>query len=486
MSESNFIKQKAFSSVVWKFLERIMAQLVSLVVSVTLARLLSPDDYSTVSVVAIFFAFANVIISGGLNTALIQKKNADKVDYSTVLYTSVLISLLIYGILFFCAPYIAILYHKEELVSIVRVMGLSLPIYAIKSILCAYISANLQFKKFFFATIGGTLASAVVGIYMAIHGFGAWALVGQQITNTIIDTLILLLTTRMPIGIVISFTRLKELFGYGWKVLVSSLLSSAYMEAVPLFVGIKFSATDLSFYTKGKSFPSLISSTTTSTLSAVLFPVLAKYQDDKDALLRHTRNFIRVASFVAFPLMLGLFAVSENFVKVILTEKWLDAVFYIRVFCIVSMFEMIHMGNCETIKAMGRSDIFLIMEIIKKSSYFVIIAVFIFFGKTPEALAISSIVCTLVALIVNAIPNMKLIGYNFKNQIIDVLPNLVIALIMCVVVVLIGMISINMYLSLIIQIVSGAVCYLLLSIFSKNQSMGYILEVLKNRKEGRA
>lgn len=461
-------------------MERFIAQAVSLAVSIILARLLTPDDYSIVGIVVIFFNFANVIISGGLNTALIQKKDADKEDYSTVLYISIIVSVVLYGLLFVTAPFIAGLYEKPLLVPIIRIMSLSLPIYAVKSVVCAYISSNLQFRKFFFATIVGTVISAVIGIYMALNGFGAWALVAQQMTNTVIDTVILLATTRLPLVLKISISRFKVLFGYGWKVFVSSLLNTAYSETVPAFIGIKFTTADLSFYTKGKNFPTLLSSTTTNTLSAVLFPVMAKYQDDKAALLNYTRRFIKLASYISFPLMLGFFAVSDNFVSVLLTDKWMPASFYIKIFCITSMFEMIHIGNCETIKAMGRSDIFLIMEIIKKSSYFIIIALFLWLGSSPESLAISAVICTAVAIVVNSIPNRKLIDYRFRQQIFDLVPNLLTAAVMCIAVLLVGRLAINKLLLLALQIATGLIVYVVLSLSTKNDSFYYILNLLKS------
>lgn len=474
------LKSKAFFSVIWKFLERIIAQLVSLIVSIVLARILMPADYSVVSLVSIFFAFANIIISGGLNSALIQKKNSDRLDYSTVLYSSVLISVLVYIILFFTAPVLAGIYNQQILIVIIRIMGLSLPVTAIKSIWCAYISANLQFKKFFFATIGGTLASAVIGIAMALNGFGPWALVAQQMTNTIIDTIILIASTRIGILLSFSFDRFKQLFNYGWKVLVSSIIGTAYSQLIPLVIGVKYTSTDLSYYTKGKGFPELISTTSTYTLSAVLFPVLSKYQDEKDVLLNYTRLFIRLSSYIMFPLMLGLCAIAEDFVSVVLTDKWLPAVPYIRIFCVAYMFDMIHVGNCETINAMGRSDIYLIMEIIKKTAYFITIFVFLRISKSPEMLAMAFVVCTLIAIVVNSIPNRKLIGYRYKHQIIDILPNLILALIMCVLVFFAGEIQMNKLVLLILRVLFGGIIYVALSFLTKNKSFIYLINLLKD------
>lgn len=479
MNTDTNLKKRTISSTIWKFSEQVMAEIVSLIVSIVLARLLSPSDYSIIGVIGIFSSFASVLITGGLNTALIQKKNADGQDYFMVLITSVLSAILMYALFFFLAPFIASLYNISLIVPVTRIITLTLPVNAVKSVVCAYISSNLKFKKFFLATIGATIVSALVGISLAFNGFGVWALVAQRLVNDIVSTFLLLITTKIPFTLKVSFNKLSSLFKYGWKVLASSLLGIAYSQIVPIVIGLKFSPTELSYYTKGHSFPNLISSNTNNTFSSVLFPVMAKFQDNKEVLLNYTRRFIKVTSFVAFPLMLGFFAVSDNFIRVVLTEKWMGASVYIKVFCISLMFEMIHTGNCETIKAMGRSDIFLVMEIIKKSLYFFTIAVFLVFGKSPVFLASSSIVCTLVAIIVNCIPNITLIGYRIKDQIVDLLPNLLSAIIMCFLVTLIGNLIVNMYLSLLVQIVSGIIIYVAISVIIKNENFKYLIDLIK-------
>lgn len=478
--EDKSIKKKAFASVFWKFSERMLAQLVSLVVSIVLARILDPKDYSVVSIVVIFFTFANVLISGGLNTALIQKKEKDIVDYSTCLFASVAMAVVIYVLLFFCAPLIAKTYDQPILIIMIRVMGIALPINAIKSIWCAYISSNLMFKKFFFATLGGTLLSGIVGITLACNGFGAWSLIAQQMTNIIVDTSILIITTGLKLVLKVSMTKLKVMWSYGWKVFVSSIIGTIYTQITPLVTGIKFSTTDLSFYTKGKSFPELLSSTSTNTLAAVLLPVLSKYQDDKEALLRYTRRFIQLSSYIAFPLMLGLFAVADKFVLVLLTDKWLPAVPFIRIFCIALMFDMVAIGNCETIKAMGRSDIFLIMEVIKKTGYFITIAIFVWFSWSAQVLAIASVVCTLIQIVVNSIPNKKLIGYSYRMQLQDLAPNLIVAIVMCILVEIIGLLKMNNLVLLTIQVALGGLIYIALSYISRNNAFEYFLNVVVN------
>lgn len=476
------MKMIAVSNSFWKFGERFIAQGVSLIVSIILARILSPTDFGVVGIVTVFFNLANVIISGGLNTALIQKKNADVDDYSSVMIVCVAISIGLFTVLFFLSPVIANIYKNPILIPMIRVMGLSLPIYAFKSIICAYISSSLNFKAFFFATFGGTAVSAVIGITMALNGFGAWALIFQQVSNTFIDTAILFLITRMPFMFRFSKHKFIRLYRYGWKVFVSSMIDAIYNQTLPLVIGAKYSSADLSYYTKGNTFPGAIAGTTTSTLNAVLFPILAIQQDDKKVVLVYLRRFMQLSSFILFPVMLGLFAVADNFIAVILTEKWMPATIYLRLFCIADMFMMIHSGNCEAIKAIGRSDIFLKMEIIKKVSYFAIIGVFLLFSKSALGLALSMIFCNVVAIFVNSFPNRKLIGYSYKLQLEDLLLNLFPSVIMMAVVMVVGIVPFGNKLTvLLIQILMGMLVFIVTCSLTKNKSFFYLLEILKER-----
>lgn len=481
MEENNVIKKKAFAGVIWKLMERVCAQLVSLVVSVILARILMPDDYSVVSIVTIFFAFCNVFISSGFNTALIQKKDADIIDYSSVLCVSIGIATVLYILMFIAAPLIANLYHKDILIAVIRIMALTFFINAIKSVLCAYISNNLQFKKFFLSTIVGTIISAFVGMYMAMKGFGPWALVAQQMTNSIIDTLILYSTTKMKFVFKVSFERLKSLFSYGWKMFVASIISTAHEEIKPLIVGVKFTTEDLAFYNKGKSFPNLLNSSISDTISAVLFPVISKFQENKETVLNITRKFMGAVSYIIFPVMIGFWVISDNFIEILLTEKWMSAAAYVKIFCISYMFNIIQIGNLQAIRAIGRSDIILKLEILKKSLYFVVIVLFVCISDSPYMLALSEIICTVIATTINSMPNRKLIGYKYSYQLADLLPNLLLAIGMGIIVYLFNFVISNRILCLIIQILSGMVIYFTASIFTKNKNFFYLINLMKKK-----
>lgn len=473
------LKKNAFTGMLWKLTERIGAQLVSLIVAVVLARILTPDDYSVVGVVTVFFAFCNVFVIGGFNTALIQKKDADQKDYSSILLISILISVALYTALFFLAPWLSGLYEKPLLIPVFRVMGLTLIIDAVKAVLYAYVSNQLQFKKFFFATLIGTLSSAVIGIAMAYMGFGPWALVAQKMISSAADTVVLLILTKFKLQLRIYAERVKRLFSYGWKIFVSSLISTVYEQSSPLIIGLRFSAVDLSFYTKGRSFPLMVNTSLEGALTSVLFPVISKVQDDHDAVLSYTRRFMRTASYVIFPMMVGFLAVSDNFVRVLLTEKWMGASIYIQIFCVTYMFNIVQSGNLQTIRAIGRSDIVLKLEVIKKSLYFVVLLSAVLLAQTPQLLAVATVVNSVIATIVNTMPNRKLIGYRYRDQLADLLPNLLITVVMGVVVYFVNYLPMGAFLELVLQIAVGVAVYVLLSLITRNQNLFYLIKAVK-------
>ena len=477
--EDSQLKKSVFTGMIWKLAERIGAQVVTLVISIVLARMLTPDDYSIVGIVTVFFAFCNVFVVGGFNTALIQKKDADTKDYSSVLTVSTVIAVVLYAVLFFCAPWIASVYDKPLLIPVFRVMGLTLIIDAVKAVLYAYVSNQLQFKKFFFSTLCGTLSSAVIGIIMAYNGMGPWALVAQKMISSLADTVVLAFTSRMRMQLKVSMERIKGLFNYGWKIFVASIISTVYEQINPLIIGLRFTGADLSYYSKGHSFPLAMNTALDGALTSVLFPAMSKVQNDKTAVLAYTRRFMRVASYVIFPVMVGFMAVSDSFVRVLLTEEWMGASIYIKIFCVTFMFNIIQNGNLQTIRAIGRSDIILKLEIIKKSLYFAVIFTMVMFAGDPVMLAAATVINTGIATVVNTAPNRKLIGYRYRDQIADILPNLIIAAVMGIGVFLLNNLPIGALWVLLAQCAAGVLGYLLLSVLTRNQSFYYLLQMIK-------
>lgn len=475
------LKKSTFDGMLWIFGERMSAKLVSFLVTLVLARLLMPEDYSVISVAAIFFTFCRVIINGGLNTALVQKKDADSLDYSSVLCVTVSMAAILYVVVFLAAPWIAELYDKEQLTAVIRVMGLSFFIMAFKSVLNAYTSSHLQFRKFFFATIVGTVISAAVGIGMALKGFGAWALVAQEMTNNLIDTLMLLVTTGMKVRLRCSIQRLRQLFAFGFQNFVSSLVNVIYGQLSPLVIGLRFSTVDLAFYTKGQSFPGLINTTLSETMSEVLFPVMTKVQDSLEDVCNVTRRYMKTSTYVIFPIMVGLMVVADTFVRLLLTEKWMNCAIYIKIFSVSYMLGLISVGTIQAFRALGRSDVVLKLELVKKALSMVVLVSFIVLAKRPEALAVCSAVCSFMAFCVNAIPAGKILGYGFWKQARDLLPNLLLSLLMAVPVVLLEKIRIPDQILLPVQILMGGAVYVGLSLLLKNESFRFVLDTVRQR-----
>lgn len=479
------LKLKTLSSIIWKFMERILAQGVSFVVTIVLARILVPDDYSVVSIVTVFFSFCNILITGGLNTSLIRKKDTDIVDYSTVLFFSLFVALVLYIIMFISAPYIAKLYDKEILKPVFRVMGVIFFIYAFKSVIYAYVSHQLNFKKFFGATFIGTIISAVIGIAMAKNGFGSWALIAQQLSNNTFDLLFLFAVTKIKFKFVFSFERLKYHIKYSWKLFVASLIDSTYNEIKPLIIGLKYTTVDLAFYNKGNNFPTLVNTTISNTMSSVLFSTFSKLQDDKEAMLAAVRRYIKLSSYIMFPAMLGLFVVGDELIELLLTDKWSSAVPFLRIFCIVYMFDLIHVGNLHAIKAMGRTDISLKLEIIKKTTYFLIIFLFVWFSKSTFVFALCNILCSIVGTIVNTYPNRKLLGYKYRLQFADVANNFICSIIMCGIVYLLELLPLKGVSLLVLQVFTGIISYILLGLLFKNDNFYYMVGLMKELLKGK-
>ncbi len=471
----------AISGVIWRFSERVSAQLVSFVVSIVLARILLPKDYGIVAIVMIFTNIADVFANCGFATALVQKKNADKKDFSTVFYFSIVISLLLYLILFVGADFVADYYKQPLLSPIIRVMSLRIPIASLNSVQQAFVSRKLMFKKFFFATLGGTLSSAIVGIALALLGFGAWALVAQYLANAIIDSVVLWFTAKWRPTFEFSFERLKNLFSFSWKMLVSELLNTGYQQFRGLVIGKVYTGEDLAYYNRGTQFPSLIVSNINTSIGSVVFPVMSKVQDDKERLKNQVRQSIRISSYIMWPLMIGLAVMSDSVIILLLTEKWLPCSIFLKISCIIFAFEPVQTANLQAIKAIGRSDLFLKLEIIKKvTAILLVIAVM---KISVLAIAVSGLGYTIFAMIINSAPNRKLLKYSFKEQILDLISPIILSTIMGAGVYFIGLVNINLIVKIVIQIIIGAVIYVGISILTKNESFLYLIDIAKTKKQ---
>lgn len=471
-----------FSGFIWRFAERCGAQLVQFIVSVILARILEPEAYGTIALITVFITILQVFVDSGLGNALIQKKDADDIDFSTVFYTNICFCFTLYIGMFFAADLIASFYKDPALVPLIRVLSLTIIISGVKNVQQAYISRNMMFRKFFFATLAGTIAAAVAGIAMAYRGMGVWALVAQQLLNLTIDTIVLWITVKWRPKRVFSAERLKGLFSYGWKLLVSRLLDAGYNNIRQLIIGKLYTSSDLAFYNRGKQFPNIIVTNVNSSIDSVLLPAMSMEQDDRNHVKDMTRRSIKISVYVMAPLMIGLAVVAPTVVKLVLTDKWLPCIPFLRIFCIMYMFYPIHTSNLNAIKAMGRSDLFLKLEIEKKTIGIVLLLATMRQGVM--AMAYSLLVSSVISQLINSGPNKKLLGYGYIAQLMDILPSIMMAVGMGICVSCIGMFDLLPSVALCIQVVIGLFVYILESVIFKDDSFfflwGLIKGILKN------
>lgn len=466
-----------FSNFFWRFSERCGAQLVTFIVSIVLARILAPEDYGQVALITVFTTIMQVFVDSGLGTALIQKKDADDLDFSSVFYFNFAVCLVLYAIMFMVAPLIAWFYKDSTLTPIVRVISLTIVISGVKGIQQSYVSRNMLFKRFFYATLGGTVFSALLGIGLAYAGFGVWAIVAQQLSNTAIDTLILWLTVKWRPQKMFSWERLKGLLSFGWKMLASALLDTVYGNIRSLIIGKMYSSADLAYYNQGDKFPNVIANNINTSIDSVLLPTMASEQDNASRVKAMTRRAIKTSTYIMAPLMMGLAFCAEPIVRLILTDKWLPCVPYLRIFCITYMFYPIHTANLNAIKAMGRSDLFLKLEIAKKIVGIALLLSTMWFGVM--AMAYSLLISSVTSQIINSWPNRKLLNYRYLDQLKDILPGIALAVVMGFCVNLVGLFHLSNVVTLLVQIPMGATIYIAASAVLHLESYEYLMGMIR-------
>ena len=481
---TNSTKRVVFSNFLWRFAERTGAQIVQFIVSIVLARVLLPEAYGTVALMTVFIQILQVFVDSGLGNALIQKKNADNIDFSTVFYTNIAFCLILYALLFLASPIIAYFYEDPALTAYTRVLGLTVIISGVKNVQQAYVSRKLLFRRFFFATLTGTLTAAVVGIALAYSGAGVWALIAQQITNLLVDTVMLWITVKWRPDRVFSKERLKGLFSYGSKLLISAIIDTVYNNVRQLIIGKLYTKKDLAYYNQGKQFPNVVVTNINTSIDSVLLSVMSKEQDHRESVKQMTRRAIKTSTYIMAPLMMGLAFCRDTVIELLLTEKWLSAVPFMRIFCITYMFYPVHTANLNAIKAMGRSDLFLKLEIIKKAVGLAVMLTTMWFGVMM--MAYSLLFTSIVSQIINSWPNKKLLGYSYFEQLKDLLPGILLAVFMGICVMLIGYIpDLPLIVTLVLQIAVGGVIYILLSKLLKLESFEYMLELIKDFVSGK-
>lgn len=475
-------KDSVGASLGWAFAERILAQVVTLIVTVILARLLDPEQYALVAVVSIFITIANVFVTSGYGNALIQKKDADLLDFSSTLFLALAVSIVLYGILFFTAPLIAGFYKTPELCPVLRVMSLRLIVAAINTVQHAYVSKKMQFRKFFFSTLIGTIVSAIIGILFAYKGFGVWALVAQYMTNTTIDTIVLAFTCGWRPIFSFSLKRMKRLFAYGSKLLASDIIGTVYEQLHGLILSKVFKPTDLSYYNQGSKYPELFINNIEASVHKVMFQVLSDSQDSLDALLSVTRKTIRISTFSISPIFWGLAACGNSLVELLLTKKWLPCVPYLQIICLIDLIHPLMSSHTRLYKAIGRSDVFLRNTCVRYGVGIALLISSAIIFKNPYIVSLTGLITLVVMCVICAIETKRLIAYSFIEQIKDIAGSLLIGFFMYAIVSNIRIPNAHIFVQFLIQVTAGAVFYLSVSYLFNRAVFKEMLTVLQRRK----
>lgn len=470
-------KFSVISSLIWKFLERTGTQGVQFIVQIILARILAPQQFGTIAIVLVFINVANVFVQSGLNTALVQKKEVDEADFSTIFYISIIIALILYLLIFFSAPSIAKFYRDTSLVSILRVLSIVLFTGALNSVQIAFLSRSLLFKRFFVSSLVAILFSGGLGVFAAYLNFGVWALVIQQISNQIILSIVLWFTVKWRPKLIFSLKKAKVLFSFGWKILVSSLSNVLYLEVRTLIIGRIFDSSTLAYYKRGENFPRYIVNNLNGSIQTVMLPTLSAYQEDLKKSKSIMRKAIATSSFLVFPVMIGLIVIAKPLVLILLTDKWLFAVPYIQIFSISYALLPLYTANIQAINAMGRSDIYLKLEIIRKAIGISILVISIPMGI--YAIAIGQAIYTILSSLISLFSNKALLKYDYKEQFLDIIPSLTLSLIMGVSIYFIQFIDLKIWQTLLSQVFSGALIYIGLAAILKIKILKYLYETVK-------
>ena len=478
MAES--LKNKTIKGLGWSALDNAARYGMQFMIGIVLARLLSPDDYGLLGLVGIFTVVCTALVNGGFTTALIRKKEATDDDYNTVFICNLGMSLLLYVVVFLCAPLIADFFEREELTPLVRVTSLGLIIGALAMVQQTRLTKRIDFKTQTKITLVATALSGVVGIGMAFAGFGVWALVGQQLTSQTMSTILLYIYNRWLPCLRFSIESFHELFGFGWKMMVSILLDAVWKELTQVVVGKFYSPATLGQYTRAKHYAKLLSSNLTSVVERVTYPVLSSIQDDKQRMVSAYRRIIRTSMFITTVALFSLAAVSEPLIYCMIGPKWHEASTYLPLICITFSLYPLHAINLNMLQVQGRSDLFLGLEIVKKVISLAPLFIGAFVGIMPMLL--TNMVVGIIAYFLNSHYSGRLLGYSSLMQLRDIAPSYALAVAIALSVWFLKYLPLSYWIILPLQITVGAIVFFSICKLFKMNEYNEIIEILKNSR----
>ncbi|MDO5787121.1 MAG: lipopolysaccharide biosynthesis protein [Phascolarctobacterium sp.] len=464
------------AALLWKLLERFSVQGSQFIIQVFLARLLSPEHYGALAIMMIVVNLANVVIQNGFNTALIQNKDANDEDFSSVFWLVLGISCYVYVGLWYIAPHMASFYNMAYLVNPFRVICLMMIPGALNSVQLAIIRKNMDFKKEFTSNLVSIVISGFIGITCAYIGLGLWALVVQTLLNTTISCFTMWKVVGWRPSFIFNSNRVKVLFSYGYKLVLAGVIDTLYGNLSAFVIGAKYSSASLGYYARGNQFPAALMGAINSAVQSVMLPALSIIQDNKKEFKLLMRKSITLSCYVVFLLMAILAGIAKPMVSLVLTDKWLPCVPYIQIFCFTYAFWPVHTNNLQAINALGRSDIFLKLEVIKKVIGLSALAFAVYYYDDPISIAGMGIVTAITSSFINCYPNKYLLDYSYFEQMKDLLPYSILALTTCLIELLIVTYIDNSIIAMVLAIIGGTLFYVFVSSLSKLEAYMFIYE----------
>ena len=473
------LKEKTVNGVVWSSIDRFTSQGISFVFSMLIARMLMPSDYGVIAMLGIFMAVSGCFIDSGFGTALVRKLDRTETDFSTVFYFNNVVAILFYGLLWLASPYIADFYDLPLLEDVTKVVGLNLIVGTLGAIQRTKLSIAIDFKTRAKISVITTVFTGVVGLYLAYKGYGVWALVFQGLSSNILRTLLLWGYVKWRPQWVFSWKSFREMFSFGSKMLASGLLDTIYNNIYTIVIGKCFNSSALGVYSRADGLAQFPSSNITGVLQNVTFPVLSSIQNDEERLAVGYKKLLRLSAFIIFPLMVGLAAVADPFIRLALTDKWEGAIYYLQILCFAMMWYPIHAINLNLLMATGHSDYFLKLEVIKKIQGVIILCATIPLGLV--AMCYGRIVSSLISLVWNTYYTKKLIGYGYIQQMKDFTHILLHSLVMGAITSGVVCVLPSLWMKLLIGIIVGAIYYALGAYLMKFEEMQELLFILKRK-----
>lgn len=450
------IKKKTINGLSWSLIDNMAGKAVTFVIGIILARLLSPKEFGLIGMITVFIAVSHSFIDSGFSQALIRKNKCSDEDYSTVFYFNLIVGVIFFFVLFFSAPFISLFFKEPQLLNLIKVLGIVVIIDGLTIIQVTILTKRIDFKLQAKISFASNILSGIIGVTMAYNGFGAWSLIAQVIAKSSFNSLFLWIWNNWRPLLVFNKNSFKELYAFGYKLLISGLISTIYKNIYYLVIGKFFSAESLGFYTRADQFKDLPSTNITSVIQRVSYPVLAQMQDDPVKLKMGYKKLITSTMLISFVLMFGMAAVAEPLIITLIGEKWRVSVLYLQMICFVGMMYPLHALNLNMLNVKGRSDLFLKLEIIKKTLSVPVIVLGVVYGM--KIMLLGMIVNTQVAFVLNSYWSGKLINYPMKEQVKDILPSFFIAIFSATIVFLIGwVLPLGYHFKLIIQFIMGAI-----------------------------